>query len=119
MTQDQAVKLIETLVPEMATAQKTRQDATVAGWLDQAKADPEFGGDKLAENLAVAKKALDAFGSPELVKMLNESGLGNHPEIVRAFYRAGQKISSGSFVPSGAGAPQTRDAAKTLYPNMN
>ncbi|MDY7579358.1 protease [Herbaspirillum sp. RTI4] len=118
LTQDQAAKLIDTLAPQVAQAQKARQDAQVSAWADAAKADKEIGGDKLNENLAIAKKALDTFGTPELTKMLNDSGMGNHPEIIRAFLRAGQKISPGNFVPSGQGTSQTSNASSKLYPSM-
>ena len=89
-------------------------------WTADAKADKEFGGEALAENLSVAKKALDQFGTPELRTLLNDSGLGNHPEIIRAFYRAGKAISEDRFVPAGAGVRTggARDAAKSLYPNQ-
>ncbi|CAB4124521.1 putative protease [uncultured Caudovirales phage] len=88
-------------------------------WGEAAKSDKEFGGDKLNENLSVAKKGLDTFGTPELRKVLNESGLGNHPEFIRFFYRAGKAISEDRFVSSGGSAPKgSRDAAKNLYPNQ-
>jgi hypothetical protein len=119
MTQAQASKLLDSVLPEMAAAQSAQQQQTIASWAEAAKADKEFGGDKLAENLSVAKKALDAFGSPELTQMLNATGLGNHPELIRAFFRAGQKISSGNFVPSGQGASKATDAGSKLYPSMN
>lgn len=89
-------------------------------WLESSKTDKEFGGDKLNENLAVAKKALDAFGTPELKTLLDQSGLGSHPEIVRAFYRAGKAISEDRFVPSNGSVTSTgsKDLSKTLYPNQ-
>jgi len=87
-------------------------------WTEQSRADKEFGGDKIDANLAVAKKALDTFGSPELKQLLNESGLGSHPEIIRAFYRAGKAISEDSLVTGetrkGA-TPKTPEAV--LYPD--
>lgn len=63
-------------------------------WVSDAQRDQEFGGDKLAENLGIAKQALDAFGTPQLTQLLNDSGLGNHPEVIRAFYRIGIYTSS-------------------------
>ena len=119
LTQDSASKLIDQLTPEMAKAQGAKLDAAKVGWLEASKVDKEFGGEKLQENMAIAKQALDSFGSPELAKLLDESGLGNHPEIIRAFYRAGLKITSGKFVPSGQGAPTQTTAASKLYPSMN
>jgi hypothetical protein len=119
LTQDQAAKMVGDLAPAVAEAQKANQAKAIANWEQAAKADKEFGGEKLQENLAVAKKALETFGTPELTKMLNDTGLGNHPEIIRAFFRAGQKISSGTFVPSGQGAFKSTDSnANKLYPSM-
>ena len=87
-------------------------------WIESSKADKEFGGDKLQENLSVAKKAMDAFGTPELRSLLNESGIGNHPEIVRAFYRAGKSISEDRFVSGGTSPVSNREPSKVLYPNQ-
>jgi hypothetical protein len=86
------------------------------------KGDKEFGGDKLSENLGVAKKALDAFGTAELRSLLNQSGLGDHPEVIRFMYRAGKAISEDRFVGGapavGKGAPKNfADFADVLYSN--
>ena len=120
MSQEAAMKLIDTVAPEMQAAAKAHQDTTVLKWAADSKSDKEFGGDKLGENMAIAKKALETFGTPELTKMLDETGMGNHPEIIRAFFRAGLKISSGTFVPSGGGAAKSSatDAGSKLYPSM-
>mgnify|MGYP000700477353 CR=1 FL=1 len=68
---------------------------------------------------AVAKKALDTFGTPEFRTLLNESGLGNHPEMIRMMFRAGKAISEDKFVPAGSGSPKgAKDAANALYPNQ-
>ena len=86
-------------------------------WAEASKADTEFGGAKLEENMAVAKKAIETFGTPELRQMLNKTGLGNHPEVIRAFYRAGKAISDDKII-TGNAAPQ-RDDAKRFYPQSN
>jgi hypothetical protein len=59
-------------------------------WLAQTKGDNEIGGDKLDEHVKVARIALDKFGTPELTTLLNEFGLGNHPEIIRAWAKVGR-----------------------------
>ena len=85
-------------------------------WADTAKADKEIGGEAFAENLGVAKKALDSFGTPELRTLLNESGIGNHPELIRFMVRAGKAISSDTFVAGERGAAGARrDLASNLY----
>lgn len=116
LPQDKAQALLEKLAPAMQKRAADAMQATRAEWEASAKSDQEFGGAKLTENLAVAKKALDTFGSPELRALLNESGLGNHPEIIRAFYRAGKAISEDSVV-NGAGGQAPVDPAKRLFPN--
>lgn len=120
LTQDAAQNLLDDLAPVVAERQQQAIEAVQAEWTASAKADKEFGGDSLDANLSVAKKALEKFGSPELRTLLNESGLGNHPEIIRAFYRAGKSISEDSVVTSsiGGGLPSNRGAANVLYPSQ-
>jgi hypothetical protein len=86
----------------------------VQAWGDEVKADKELGGDKLAENLAVAKKAVDAFGSDEIRSLLDSTGMGNHPAVVRMMVKIGKAISEDGFV---KGAPPT--PAKSFYDNSN
>jgi hypothetical protein len=88
------------------------------GWIDSTKTDAEFGGEKLPENLGIAKKAMAAFATPELAKVLNETGLGNHPEVIRAFYRVGKAISEDNRVVTGTQAGTASDPAKRLFPNQ-
>lgn len=85
-------------------------------WAGAVKTDKELGGDKYAENLAVAKKAIDTFGTPELRAVLKQTGLGNHPEVVRAFYKVGKQISEDAFVSGSKVAPK-KSTAEVLYPS--
>ena len=122
LTQEDAQKLVDLGAKTMQQQQAalvSQIEQAQAQWSDASRTDKEFGGDKLAENVAVAKQALDTFGSPELSKMLKESGLGNHPEIIRAFFRVGKAISEdklerGNPPPANA----TDDLAKKMYPTM-
>lgn len=103
---------------KMQTKQMEQHAATVAGWITATQTDKEFGGDALPENLAVARKAIDAFGSPELRTLLNDSGLGNHPEVVRTFLRVGKAISEDGRIVTGSKAAAPSDPAKRLFPNQ-
>jgi hypothetical protein len=109
-----------TKIVQKVETQYREQIATVqAGWLEATKTDKEFGGDKLQENVAVAKQALDTFGTPELSKLLNESGLGNNPEIIRAFYRVGLKMAPDRLVPGTTKPAGGATAEKAFYPSMD
>lgn len=119
MSNESAQKMLDTIAPALAQKQQDAIAAARAEWETSSKADKEFGGDKLSENLAVAKKAMETFGTPELRTLLNDSGLGNHPEIIRAFYRAGKAISEDGFVAGGTNPKAETSIAQQMYPNMN
>lgn len=92
-----------------------------AGWADAVKKDPELGGEKYEEKLAIAKKVLNLVGTPELAQLLNQRGLGNHPELVRLCYRMGVKIADDSAPgggPPGGGAGEAKPE-KILYSQVD
>jgi hypothetical protein len=120
LTQEAAQSMLDNLAPAMAQAQAEQHTALTTQWVADVKADKELGGEKAAENLAIAQKALKQFGTPELGKFLDETGLGNHPEIIRAFFKAGQAISEDTGLTgtkSVTGPTTVGDRAKVLYPN--
>lgn len=118
LTAEQAQKVAD-VGAKMAQRQADAHAAVVESWVSQVKTDKEIGGDKLDENLGVARKAMETFGTPGLKDLLNSTGLGNHPEVIRAFFKAGKAISEDSFVAGRTGAPGTKDIAKTMFPSMN
>ncbi len=118
------------IVDLAAQREQARVDAhktMVEGWAEQVKTGmgedgkplPEHlkvpGGDKLPETLAIAKKVLD-LGPPELKGLLNATGMGNHPAIVRWAYDLGKKLSEDTFVPGGKEVPSQTSQADRLYP---
>ena len=116
LPQDAAQRIVSEVAPAIAQQQADAFKATVEGWKEQALADKEIGGEKLAENLGLAKKGMDAYFSADFVKLLNESGLGNHPEMIRGMMKLGKTVSQDRFVPGGSGSPNTgKSAADILY----
>lgn len=120
LTQDAAQKLVEKIAPKMAERTAAQQaeafTAFRADLVNQVRTDKELGGEKLPENLAVAKKALDNLGTPALRTLLEQSGLGDHPEVIRLFYKAGKALSEDGFVPGGKQPGQSgKTAANRLY----
>lgn len=122
LTQEAAQKVTDIgakLAQKWATQQAELIQTAAAEWATASRTDKEFGGDKLAENLAVGEKALDAFGSPELRTLLKESRFGNHPEVIRFMVRAGRAISEDRMVTGGAGPTGEQSLAQRMYPGMN
>ena len=125
LSQEAAQRVLDAMAPKMAERQMAQIEAIRTGWADSSKGDKEFGGEKLSENLSVAKKALDAFGTTELRSLLNESGLGNHPEVIRFMFRAGKAISEDRMVTGTKGAAKPagprsfNDLADALYSSQS
>jgi hypothetical protein len=87
-------------------------------WVEEVKADVEVGGEKLAENLAKAKAALEATATPKLIALLDKSGLGNHVEVIRHFLKIAPAFAEGKHVPGGkAPTGDSKSAERVLYPN--
>lgn len=117
LDQPTAQKLAD-VAAKMQQRQVEQHAKLVESWVETVKTDKDIGGDKLDENLAVARKALEAFGTPELRDVLNATGFGNHPEIIKAFFKAGKAISEDGMV-RGSAKTGDSDPAKKLFPNMN
>ena len=53
------------------------------------------------QNLSLAKSAVEQFGGEELKTMLNQTGLGNNPELIKAFARIGKMVASDEIIGRG------------------
>ena len=116
LTNEQAQKLVDAYPKILAGVQQRQVEAwqkQTQDWAADVKADKEIGGDKLTASLSKAQQALETFGTPELKEYLNETGLGNHPELVKAFVKIGKAMSEDNMV-SAANTGQ-RSAAEVLY----
>lgn len=122
LSQEDAQAIVDRLAPVVAK----NHVASVLGlartasdeWIAKAAIDPEYGGDKFAENAAIAKKTFDLFGTPALAKFLKDSGMGNHPELVRWAFRIGQKIGpDDKFVGGTEASNRPKTAEESLWPN--
>ena len=116
---DLLAKQSEATGPKAAKAFEEQQQAQVKSihdeWVDQVKADKEVGGEKLAENLAKAKAAMEATTTPQLQMLLQRTGLGNNVEVIRHFLRIAPAFSEDKHVPSGDQPSGKRSAADVLY----
>ena len=119
LTQGQAQKLADKFIAAQqarATKQSETWSGTVAGWIDQAKADTEIGGQKWDASVKHAQAAITRLGTPGLKEYLEASGGGNHPELIRFAARAGALIAEDN-PPSGGAVQPDRRVENTLFPN--
>tara|TARA_R100001079_G_scaffold72758_1_gene38684 strand:- start:81 stop:752 length:672 start_codon:yes stop_codon:yes gene_type:complete len=104
LPQEAAQKVLDKVAPVMQERQAKAAEQVRLDWANESQSDKEFGGESLNDNLTVAKQSLDAFGTDALKSLLQDTGLGNHPEIIRFMYRAGKAISEDSYVGNSEGA---------------
>ncbi|TPQ24930.1 hypothetical protein [Methylomonas koyamae] len=122
LRQEDAQKLADLgakMAQKISNDMYAQHQANVESWVEQVKADPEIGGDKLEASLAVVPPVLKTFGSDALVELLDQTGYGNHPAIVKFFVNVGKAIGEDTLVPGGANtAGGEKTIAQRMYPNM-
>lgn len=134
LTQEQAqnlvnrgADLVQKTVQQVYEQQVAQYAEKVKGWNEARAKDPEIGGTEDVQQRIVgdAVKVVNAiWGSsdPEknpLIKALNETGAGNHPEIIRAFYRLRELVGNdGKLITGMNPSGQVLTEAQKLYPGL-
>jgi len=116
LSQEQAQKLVG-VVAGISQRQAEQHAAQVAEWAKQVTTDKEIGGDKWAENRALVARARDQFASPELLTLMDSTGLGNHPAVIKHFVNLGKAIADDGHVTGGAPSRPV-DFASDFYARM-
>ena len=80
-------------------------------------------GDSYDANLALTLKAVEAFGGPDFKKHLDDTGLGNHPLMIKTFHAIGKAMSEDTLHASEGnlkGSRPTDDAGRPMlkFPSM-
>jgi hypothetical protein len=113
---DQAQKVVD-LYAATRQAEADAFTKQVETWGNEVKADKEIGGKNLEESLGYARKVIDSFGDDGIKSLLDSTGMGNHPAVVKMLVKVGKAISEDSMVrgatPSSTNAP--KDHASILY----
>lgn len=103
---------------QIAESMQAKHAEQVAQWESEVKADKEIGGGHLDQTLATASKAIDAFAPEGFAEFLDQTGLGNHPLMVKTFNAIGKAISEDAFI-TGKEPVGAKSAAQTLYDNSD
>ena len=105
------------VVEGYASAQQTAYQQQQEAWSTALKTDKELGGDNLNKKVELASRVVNRFGTEEFKKALNETGLGNHPELVRVFARVAEKLGEDNLVlPGAAPGAGPKDLRDVFYP---
>lgn len=114
LSQEQAQKLVD--------FESTRQQAQVdqfhqqiQTWQQEVSNDPEIGGEKMDESIALANKAIGEYFEPGFMDVLRSYGLTNNPEVIRGLKRIGERHLTEDN-PGGGRAPhREKSRAEKLY----
>lgn len=122
LTQAHAQAILERdhdMVAQGIESMHAGMEAQSAAWQAEFHADQEYGGAKAKESAAMAAKALVEYGGADraaISDLLDATGLGNHPALLRMLARVGRSIAEGrpdSRAPAARAQP--RSLAESLY----
>lgn len=113
---DLAQKLLDLAVKReerQLKAQEAQAAALDKKWVDEAKADPEIGGEHWPATLAAAKKTIAHYAkTPEEQKAvsqaLRETRAGNHPALIKLLSRIGADLTEDRVDDHGKGGSATK-----------
>lgn len=103
------------LVKTFVEGEKGKLAEQVKEWVAESSKDPEIGGEAFAKNAEYAKRVVNRFGTDAFKKALNETGLGNHPELVRVFVRIGRAMTEDQLVLPSGQSTAPKSPAEVLY----
>lgn len=119
LSQEQAQKVMErdnAVLASFADRQKALAEEARNTWAEAAKTDKEIGGDNFVKSAEMARRVLDRFGSEEFKQQLNETGFGNHPELIRILSRVGKLLANDTTILGGTDARgPKKTAAELIY----
>lgn len=122
LSQEQAQALVERdnalmteVVADLQAGAKAQRDA----WKAEFLADKEFGGAKAKESAELAARVLREYAGADLplvTKLLDESGVGDHPALLRTLARVGRMMAEDRPAGGDGKGPATQvDLATALY----
>ena len=120
LTQDQATNMLQ-LYAAVENEQSKASDKANADFAveSQIELKREWGVD-YDSNIDMAQRAFAQFATPEFSKIMDETGIGNHPELLKAFSKVGKamgdyKLVVGTGRAVGMSPQQAKEEIESLY----
>lgn len=118
LTQEAAQAILEQQNASIAEFKIAQEDAfkkAQESWAAEVNADPVLGGANFAATAETAKRAIKHFATPQFVELLERTGFGNHPEMVRTFNKIGKLMGEDTFIRSNEVATPKKSRADNIY----
>lgn len=104
---EHAKMIIDSQAEQLA---KTRES-----WVESIKTDKDFGGGKFNETIERAQRSLKTYGSNELVDILNSSGLGDNPEVIKLLAKIDKATSDDRIIDGRPNNNTGKAPAEIIY----
>lgn len=118
LTNDQARDLLAKSGKYINDNLKAKKDSMVVNWINEIKADPSLGGANFKATQSNLRRAIKRYGGDGALQILNDTGLGAHPAIVRMLNAIGRDLGEEQkFVNSKSQAPKPKNPYRSLYDN--
>jgi len=119
LTQAEAQKFVDLAAKhtqDLQAQQAKQYEDVQKAWVDEIKKDTDFGGSNYEDTITRAKRTLNSFGSKALFDLLDRSGYGNNPEIIKLLARVDKELGEDqSAGGASSGEATDKSAADTLY----
>lgn len=118
LTQEQVTQLSQL---EQNLGSRLQQEAadvlstTMQSWEDAAKADPQIGGDKWDETLHYAGIVMDKYADEDIAELLDTTGMGSHPALLRVFSDLGRLMAPDTFKSGQTSGDTTEPMYRNWY----
>lgn len=122
LSQDQAQTLVDFNSSQFVKAREEAQEAwdnTLNDWEKSSKDDKEFGGADFDKNLSGIRKAVKHFGNDEFREILDHTGVGSHPEMLRFLHKVSAIIKDDDILHGERPAGPPRTQAERIFTTMD
>ena len=117
LSQDQAQQLVDLQVKTLQ-AQEAQFMEMRRTWVEELKADPEYGGKRFDATVNDAQAVMRRFDtSGEVLKTLNGTGFGDNPAIIKMLANIKRVISEDEFVAADSKATEKKHLYDDLWPD--
>lgn len=106
-------------VKSMEEKSNSAYEAMQTQWRTETEKDTEIGGKNLPVTLTTISKIMDRYGTPELRGVLDLTGAGNNPHVIKFFHNIAKDFAEGKMIPVVTPVTSTQTIAQKLYPNQN
>lgn len=117
---DRHIAAVKDAVEGIAKAYQENWENQTKGWLEAFKADPEIGGNRQETTTKAARDFIRTFGGnadqqKEFRDLMQSTGLGNHPAMIRMLANANLAKSEGKPIPASQPVPQAKSKLQKFY----